>query len=59
MTSFLALRGEEAKGMLSRVASIGDGVASSLGRLMPSPRSPQKSSARQDAAASRQAAPKV
>ncbi|KAK9906858.1 hypothetical protein WJX75_009282 [Coccomyxa subellipsoidea] len=50
VTSFLALRGEEAKGMLSRVASIGDGMASSLGRLMPSPRSSQTSPARQDTA---------
>ncbi|EIE24067.1 hypothetical protein COCSUDRAFT_65723 [Coccomyxa subellipsoidea C-169] len=50
VTSFLALRGEEAKGMLGRVASFGDGMASSLGRLMP--KSPQKNAARQDSAAS-------
>ncbi|CAL8462399.1 g1932 [Coccomyxa elongata] len=61
VTSFLALRGDESKGMLGAVASISDGVASSLGRLLPSPRSPQKASPRKDTSASapaRQATPK-
>ena len=34
VTSYLALRGEEPQGMLGRVASLGDGVASSLGKLL-------------------------
>lgn len=62
MTSFIALRGDESKGMLGAVASISDGVASSLGRLLPSPRTPQKASPRKDTSASapaRQATPKV
>lgn len=61
VTSFLALRGDEGRGMLGRVASIGDGMASSLSRLLPSPRGAQKPAAgRQDAAAAAgSAAPKV
>lgn len=59
VTSFLALRGEESKGMLGAVASISDGVASSLGRLLPGPRSPQKAAPQKDTSASAQATPKV
>ena len=39
MTSYLALQGEEPRSMLGRVASLGDGVAASLGKLLsPQPR---------------------
>ena len=39
MTSYLALQGEEPQSMLGRVASLGGGVASSLGKLLnPQPR---------------------
>jgi hypothetical protein len=42
VTSFLTLRGDVDRGMLGRVASLGDGVASSLGRLLPQARPRQQ-----------------